>query len=79
MCNDSFDFPGNLVEEMSGPASGYQKVIQENRKLYNMAQDLKGEFGLEGMLEFFFSPRVFPMWATMSVSIVCISGILLKN
>lgn len=61
MCNDSFDFPGNLVEEMSGPASGYQKVIQENRKLYNMAQDLKGEFGLEGMLEFFFSPRVFPM------------------
>ncbi|KMT15047.1 hypothetical protein BVRB_3g061690 isoform B [Beta vulgaris subsp. vulgaris] len=33
---------GNLVEEMSGPASGYQKVIQENRKLYNMAQDLKG-------------------------------------
>ncbi|CAO2831700.1 unnamed protein product [Amaranthus hypochondriacus] len=33
---------GSLVEEMSGPALGYQKVIQENRKLYNMAQDLKG-------------------------------------
>ncbi|KNA18749.1 hypothetical protein SOVF_067930 [Spinacia oleracea] len=33
---------GSLVEEMSTPALRYQKVVQENRKLYNMAQDLKG-------------------------------------
>ncbi|KAK9664355.1 hypothetical protein RND81_14G035900 [Saponaria officinalis] len=33
---------GSLVEEMSDRARGYQKVIQENRKLYNMVQDLKG-------------------------------------
>ncbi|KAH9619025.1 hypothetical protein KSS87_012929 [Heliosperma pusillum] len=33
---------GILVEEMSNHARGYQKVIQENRKLYNMVQDLKG-------------------------------------
>ncbi|XP_021741019.1 kinesin-like protein KIN-14L isoform X1 [Chenopodium quinoa] len=32
----------SLIEEMSGPALGYEKVIKENRKLYNMAQDLKG-------------------------------------
>lgn len=33
---------GSLVEEMSTPALRYQKVEQENRKLYNMVQDLKG-------------------------------------
>ncbi|KAL9237958.1 hypothetical protein vseg_012446 [Gypsophila vaccaria] len=33
---------GSLVGEMSNRARGYQKVIQENRKLYNMVQDLKG-------------------------------------
>ncbi|KAL9232587.1 hypothetical protein vseg_007684 [Gypsophila vaccaria] len=33
---------GSLVEDMSSSARGYQKVIQENRKLYNMVQDLKG-------------------------------------
>ncbi|KAK9671091.1 hypothetical protein RND81_12G006300 [Saponaria officinalis] len=33
---------GSLVEDMSNSARGYQKVIQENRKLYNMVQDLKG-------------------------------------
>ncbi|KAL2923557.1 Kinesin-like protein KIN-14L [Bienertia sinuspersici] len=33
---------GSLVEEMSAPANGYKKVVQENRRLYNIAQDLKG-------------------------------------
>ncbi|KAG5552449.1 hypothetical protein RHGRI_010504 [Rhododendron griersonianum] len=30
------------VEEMSSAALGYHKVVKENRKLYNMVQDLKG-------------------------------------
>lgn len=33
---------GNQVEEMSTAALGYHKVVEENRKLYNMVQDLKG-------------------------------------
>ncbi|XP_010543540.1 PREDICTED: kinesin-like protein KIN-14G isoform X2 [Tarenaya hassleriana] len=33
---------GNRVQEMSSAACGYQKVVEENRKLYNMVQDLKG-------------------------------------
>ena len=28
--------------EMSSAALGYQKAVVENRKLYNMVQDLKG-------------------------------------
>lgn len=34
--------PGCQVNEMSTKALGYQKVVEENRKLYNMVQDLKG-------------------------------------
>lgn len=30
------------MEEMSSAALGYHKVVKENRKLYNMVQDLKG-------------------------------------
>ncbi|XP_021912136.1 kinesin-like protein KIN-14L [Carica papaya] len=33
---------GNQVQEMSTAALGYHKVLKENRKLYNMVQDLKG-------------------------------------
>ncbi|KAJ4706370.1 Kinesin-like protein [Melia azedarach] len=33
---------GSLVQEMSTAALGYQRVVKENRKLYNMVQDLKG-------------------------------------
>ncbi|GLT95936.1 hypothetical protein SLE2022_135890 [Rubroshorea leprosula] len=33
---------GNQVGEMSTAALGYHKVVEENRKLYNMVQDLKG-------------------------------------
>lgn len=33
---------GCQVNEMSTKALGYQKVVEENRKLYNMVQDLKG-------------------------------------
>lgn len=40
----SFPFVSeNLVEDMSTAALGYQKVVQENRNLYNMVQDLKGK------------------------------------
>jgi len=35
---------GCQVNEMSTKALGYQKVVEENRKLYNMVQDLKGFF-----------------------------------
>lgn len=30
------------VQELSFAASGYYKVVKENRNLYNMVQDLKG-------------------------------------
>ncbi|KAL2501762.1 P-loop nucleoside triphosphate hydrolase superfamily protein with CH (Calponin-like proteiny) domain [Forsythia ovata] len=33
---------GYQVKEMSTAALGYQKVVEENRNLYNMVQDLKG-------------------------------------
>ncbi|CAH8283516.1 unnamed protein product [Eruca vesicaria subsp. sativa] len=33
---------GNQMQEMSSAAQGYYKVVEENRKLYNMVQDLKG-------------------------------------
>ncbi|XAR68496.1 Minus-end-directed kinesin ATPase [Bertholletia excelsa] len=33
---------GNQVQELSIAALGYHKVVKENRKLYNMVQDLKG-------------------------------------
>ncbi|XP_042002759.1 kinesin-like protein KIN-14L isoform X2 [Salvia splendens] len=33
---------GDQVLEMSSAALGYQKAVAENRKLYNMVQDLKG-------------------------------------
>lgn len=36
--------PGSQVNEMSAKAVGYHKVVEENRKLYNMVQDLKGWF-----------------------------------
>ncbi|KAG2315464.1 hypothetical protein Bca52824_018586 [Brassica carinata] len=32
----------NQMQEMSSAAQGYYKVVEENRKLYNMVQDLKG-------------------------------------
>ena len=47
VCTNSLCCSRSLVEEIFG----YQKVIQENRKLYNMAQDLKGEFGIEGVVQ----------------------------
>lgn len=31
------------VQEMSSAASGYYRVVKENRNLYNMVQDLKGK------------------------------------
>lgn len=33
---------GTQVQELSTAALGYHKVVKENRKLYNMVQDLKG-------------------------------------
>ncbi|XP_062117757.1 kinesin-like protein KIN-14L [Humulus lupulus] len=35
-------FLGTEVQELSTAARGYQKVVKENRTLYNMVQDLKG-------------------------------------
>ncbi|RVX09627.1 Kinesin-like protein KIN-14L [Vitis vinifera] len=35
---------GNVVQEMSAAAVGYQRVVKENRNLYNMVQDLKGAY-----------------------------------
>uniref|UniRef100_A0A0R0EWD3 Kinesin motor domain-containing protein n=1 Tax=Glycine max TaxID=3847 RepID=A0A0R0EWD3_SOYBN len=37
-----FNDIGSQIQEMSTKALGYHKVVEENRKLYNMVQDLKG-------------------------------------
>lgn len=33
---------GIQVKDMSTKALGYHKIVEENRKLFNMVQDLKG-------------------------------------
>ncbi|MED6182186.1 hypothetical protein PIB30_026174 [Stylosanthes scabra] len=33
---------GSQIEDMATKAGGYHRVVEENRKLYNMVQDLKG-------------------------------------
>lgn len=35
---------GIQINDMSTKALGYHRVVEENRKLYNMVQDLKGWF-----------------------------------
>ncbi|KAJ1408927.1 P-loop containing nucleoside triphosphate hydrolase [Sesbania bispinosa] len=37
-----FDDIGSQIQDMSTKALGYHRVVEENRKLYNMVQDLKG-------------------------------------
>ncbi|TKY62635.1 Kinesin-4 protein [Spatholobus suberectus] len=37
-----FNDIGSQIQDMSTKALGYQRVVEENRKLYNMVQDLKG-------------------------------------
>jgi len=34
---------GKHLYSLTCAASGYHKVLEENRKLYNVVQDLKGE------------------------------------
>ena len=34
---------GKHLHSIAFAASGYQKVLEENRKLYNQVQDLKGK------------------------------------
>lgn len=61
MYDDCSECSGSLIEELSAPANGYEKVVQENRKLYNMAQDLKGEFGTNRQIclsEFCMFPQI---------------------
>lgn len=35
---------GKHLNSLASVASRYQKVLEENRKLYNQVQDLKGKF-----------------------------------
>ncbi|XP_072961230.1 kinesin-like protein KIN-14F [Typha angustifolia] len=41
-CSEEFSKLGNHLYSLSHSASGYHKVLEENRKLYNQVQDLKG-------------------------------------
>ena len=41
---------GKHLNGLAGAASRYQKVLEENRKLYNQVQDLKGKFLLVSIL-----------------------------
>ncbi|KAH6818764.1 P-loop nucleoside triphosphate hydrolases superfamily protein with CH domain-containing protein [Perilla frutescens var. frutescens] len=49
---------GDQVLEMSTAALGYQKAVEENRKLYNMVQDLKGNIRVYCRIRPVFSPEV---------------------
>ncbi|KAH6762507.1 P-loop nucleoside triphosphate hydrolases superfamily protein with CH domain-containing protein [Perilla frutescens var. hirtella] len=40
--HEDVDNLGKQVMRLAGQASGYHKVLEENRKLYNQVQDLKG-------------------------------------
>ncbi|XP_057540165.1 kinesin-like protein KIN-14I isoform X1 [Amaranthus tricolor] len=40
--HDEFSILGKHLYSLAHAASGYQRVLQENRKLYNIVQDLKG-------------------------------------
>ncbi|XP_042390531.1 kinesin-like protein KIN-14F [Zingiber officinale] len=42
MYTDEFNKLGESVHGLSNAASGYHNVLEENRKLYNQVQDLKG-------------------------------------
>lgn len=44
---------GSQVQEMSTAALGYHRVLNENRKLYNMVQDLKGNKSYRHCNQFF--------------------------
>lgn len=41
---------GKHLNGLASAASRYQKVLEENRKLYNQVQDLKGRFMLSCIL-----------------------------
>ncbi|KAG6640944.1 hypothetical protein CIPAW_09G039400 [Carya illinoinensis] len=45
------------VQEMSSAASGYYRVVKENRNLYNMVQDLKGNIRVYCRIRPSFSPE----------------------
>lgn len=40
---EDFVYLAKHLNSLASYASGYQKVLEENRKLYNQMQDLKGE------------------------------------
>ncbi|KAI7726568.1 hypothetical protein M8C21_015619, partial [Ambrosia artemisiifolia] len=42
ICQDEADNLGKHVDTICQAAAGYKKVLEENRKLYNQVQDLKG-------------------------------------
>ncbi|KAK6242988.1 hypothetical protein QUC31_009397 [Theobroma cacao] len=42
MCQEEFVNLGKHLHTLAYAASGYQRVLEENRKLYNQVQDLKG-------------------------------------
>ncbi|RDX70472.1 Kinesin-like protein KIN-14L, partial [Mucuna pruriens] len=41
-CQGFFNDIGSQIQDMSNKALGYHRVVEENRKLYNLVQDLKG-------------------------------------
>lgn len=47
----NFPLTGKHLQTLVHAASGYQKVLEENRKLYNQVQDLKGNMLVADMLK----------------------------
>lgn len=42
LANIAFSVTGKYLHSLAHAATGYHKVLEENRKLYNQVQDLKG-------------------------------------
>ncbi|KAI3693794.1 hypothetical protein L1987_76746 [Smallanthus sonchifolius] len=42
---ENIEMVGLHVHDLTSAASGYHRVLEENRKLYNQVQDLKGDIG----------------------------------
>jgi kinesin family member C2/C3 len=40
---EDFIYLSKHLHSLTSAASGYQKVLEENRKIYNQMQDLKGK------------------------------------
>ncbi|KAK8589226.1 hypothetical protein V6N12_023629 [Hibiscus sabdariffa] len=67
MYHEEFNNLGKQLHSLTYAASGYQRVLEENRKLYNQVQDLKGNIRVYC--------RVRPQFGAQLNSLSCVDNI----